>query len=287
MKAELIQIVTLEGIPSASALSKVGGLLWVAGDDSPFLFAINPKTGVQVKALRLFDGAGPRIPKAEKPDLECMALLGQEDGLLLFGSGSKVPQRSKVVYWPTSGVPQVIQAEGWYLELMKACGVGPEDFNLEGAACHGWELLLFNRGGNQVIRLHAQELLSHLLNRGSMPELQVFQVDLGQKSGFPIGFSGASHLDANRILFSASVEATDNWIDDGEVLGSFVGLLEWGGDAGFRVKMTPVTRGGEPYKGKIEAVELAEDLSEDRFLLWAVTDDDQGGSDLLTIVLEL
>lgn len=280
MKAEVTRQTRLEGIPSASALARVGNQLLIAGDDSPFLF----QTDLQGKVLdriRVFPGDEARIPKAEKPDIEAMALLGNEDGVLLFGSGSKLPKRGVIVHWPTAGKPKVYAAEAFYRHVMAACGIGEDDLNIEGAACHGWELFLLNRGGNQVIQLQATALLAHLMQGGALPALSVQAYELPRDTGHLAGFSGAAALDHGRLLFCASVEATANWIDDGEVLGSYVGLIDL--DAPDKLQIAPIMHDGKRFLGKVEAIELRRELPGGVLEAWAVTDDDAGGSDLLEL----
>jgi hypothetical protein len=287
MKAQILQQRPLEGVPSASGLSKADGGFFVVGDDSPILFKIDMQ-GQVLERMQIFASEETRIPKAVKPDIESIAQLGQEDGILLFGSGSKIPRRAGIVWIKPFEMAQHFDASAFYLAIIDACGISIDALNIEGAACDGWNLHLLNRGGNQRISLQAGELIRFLLGEGPVPNLSCQAYQLPMQGGYAAGFSGAafdSH--SGRLVFCASIEATENWIDDGQVLGSFVGWLDLA-DASGQVHIAPVLDAqGAPYLGKIEAVEVLYRHSPTHLELVAVTDDDKGGSEFLHIDFDL
>lgn len=281
MKAEVIRRIKLEGVPSASGLARVPGGYLIGCDDSPWVFRIDGE-GKVLEKKRIFEGEGPRIPKPIKPDIEALAALGEEDGILMLGSGSKIPERTGIVLLRPFGEPEYYAAEGFYRAVIEACGMAAEDLNIEGASCVGWELSLLNRGGNRLIRLNAGELLQHLRSGGPMPKLRVSQYVLPQNGAYQAGFSGAAAGPDGHMLFCASVEATANWIDDGEVLGSYVGLLDPDGGKE-NAQCVMVMENGVAFKGKIEAIEATGIKGEDWWEVLTVTDDDAGGSELVWV----
>jgi hypothetical protein len=287
MKATILERKPLEGVPSASGLSATEGGFFVVGDDSPVLFRIDA-TGEVQERMQIFASEEERIPKAIKPDIESIARLGQDDGILLFGSGSKIPRRAGIVWIKPFEMAQHFDASAFYLRIIDACGITLDDLNIEGAACDGWTLHLLNRGGNHRISLQAGELIRFLQENGPVPNLQCQSYTLPAVEGHLAGFSGAAfHAPSGRLIFCASIEATDNWIDDGAVLGSYIGWLDLA-DASGQVRIAPVLEeNGDIYTGKIEAVELYLTLSTTRLELVAVTDDDKGGSEFLRIDFDM
>lgn len=287
MKAQILHQRTLEGLPSASGLSRAEGGLWVVGDDSPQLFKID-LMGEVLEKQQIFASEETRIPKAVKPDIESIAQLGQGDGILLFGSGSKIPRRAGIVWIKPFEMAQHFDASAFYLAIIDACGITIDALNIEGAACDGWTLHLLNRGGNQRISLQAGELVRFLQGNGPVPSLTCQAYQLPEAGGHFAGFSGGSfHQHSGRLVFCASIEATDNWIDDGEVLGSYVGWIDLT-DASGKVHITPVLdTQGEVFMGKIEAIEVLHNISANILELAAVTDDDKGGSEFLRIEFDM
>ena len=283
MKAIILQQRSLEGVPSASGLSATDGGFFVVGDDSPLLFKVDAQGNV-LERTQIFASEEERIPKAIKPDIESIARLGQDDGMLLFGSGSKIPRRAGIVWIKPFEMAQHFDASAFYLAIIDACGITLDDLNIEGAACDGWTLHLLNRGGNHRVSLQAGDLVRFLLGDGPVPSITCQAYTLPSVGGHPAGFSGAAFdSGSGRLIFCASIEATDNWIDDGQVLGSYVGWIDLA-DASGQVHITPVLdQAGATYLGKIEAVEVVQRISPTHLELVAVTDDDGGGSEFLRI----
>jgi hypothetical protein len=105
MTATILSETTITGLPSASGIEIVGNTAYVIGDDTSSLHLLNAGTLTPTGRISLFDvdPSGPaRIPKAQKPDLECMAALQGANGpagLLLLGSGS-LPTRARGWFVP-------------------------------------------------------------------------------------------------------------------------------------------------------------------------------------------
>src|SRR5690606_34289794 len=111
--------------------------------------------------------------------------------------------------------------------LRAEAGLKEEELNIEAAEAYKDQLFLFNRGKNIVIKCRLSQFMAYLKENKEIHELEVFKIDLPDINGIQSGFSGAS-LDPDHgiLFFTATVENTDNWIDDGEVLGSFIGAIE-------------------------------------------------------------
>src|SRR5690606_31605005 len=104
-------------------------------------------------------------------------------------------------------------------------------------------------------------------------------------NGMEAGFSGATILQ-NKLIFTASVEDTPNAIDDGEILGSYVGIIDL---QHLTDQMQPpcvrVSDDSRPLHIKVEAVAVTAS-TDTRAELLLFTDPDGGHSELLKATLE-
>ncbi|WP_201978684.1 DUF6929 family protein [Hymenobacter rubidus] len=297
MTATILTENQLPGLPSASGVEIIGSAAYVVGDDSPYLYQLDAATLAVTNRIALFDTAAfatGRIPKPEKPDLECMAALTWPDGrpgLLLLGSGSR-PNRARGWFVPSESpqTPQLLDLALLYAHLSAHLPAGVA-LNLEAAATTDAELLLFQR---TVGRADAAALfvlpLAPVLQllagaagaRVPSPHQLVFELPL--IDGCPAGFSGASFV--NGVLFvSASVENTADAVLDGAVLGSFIGVVDVAAHTATFARLAWAD--GRPYYGKVEGLAVRQQLADGQFELLLVTDDDAGGSTAATAHLVL
>lgn len=284
-------------LPSASALSVSGDSIFVAGDDTPVLYQFDKAFRQVGTFLLLPHFAGQeRIPKPQKPDLESMAE-GLYDGkpcLALFGSGSLSPQRdSMYLFFP--GEPdntEVFDINFLYQQIRESANITADELNIEGAVIAGETLHLFNRGRNFVASLSWTQLLKALYQKSNIFDLEVLitPVPLPDHQGVPMGFSGASLAPGtNWMLFTATVEDTKNWYDDGEILGSYAGGLYLPESGAAEITwLAPVTdHNGVGVKDKIESIAYLHTDAQGRLHALAVTDNDDGASKLLEIKIQV
>jgi hypothetical protein len=67
--------------------------------------------------------------------------------------------------------------------------------------------------------------MHYLLFAGApIPAIDFHKANLPQIEGKEARLSGICTLDETHLLFSASVEDTPDWVSDGPILGSFVGI---------------------------------------------------------------
>jgi len=290
MRLTLLSRTELSDIPSASGIEAAGDDLYVMSDDSPWLFRLNRKFEVtgkfQVADLPLTPGN--KIPKAKKLDLEAMCTIRRENSreLLLFGSGSKSPERDVLLKVNTTQEHSIKKYSlvPFYDTLRKKACLTPDELNIEAAAVMEEKLYLFNRGRNMICRINAYDFLSYLEGTGQAPEIELFNVILPSLRGINATFSGAcSTPDLTQIVFTASVENTSNWIDDGEILGSFVGVFAAGSlKDSFSLACVAVTDEKKNILPlKMESVTVRHPISSNSFHLLLVTDNDSTGSELI------
>ena len=296
MQATVIFENSIPGLPSASGVEIIGPTAYVIGDDSPYLYPLDaatlaPRAPVLLFETRYFDDG--RIGKKRKPDLECMAALTWPDGragLLLLGSGSR-PNRAKGWFVPTENpAPEPVDCTALYA-LLAAQLPAAVVLNLEAAATTATELLLFQRTVGRadaalLFVLPLRETLVFLVGAAgaAVPPVQQRVFGLPLIEGCAAGFSGATFV-GGQLFVSASVEATDDAVLDGAVLGSFVGVVDVAAQTATFARLAWAD--GRPYLGKVEGLAVRRQLAKNQFELLLVTDDDAGGSTAATAHLFL
>ncbi|UOR03837.1 hypothetical protein MUN82_12860 [Hymenobacter aerilatus] len=295
MQATILRELELP-LPSASGVELVGEQAYIIGDDSPLLYQLNATSLVAGQPTTLFETAHfstGRIPKAEKPDLECLTTLTLptgESGLLAFGSGSASTR--EIGFWVPllHGSATVYPlALGPLYKLLRARLPADTSLNLEAAAATAAELWLFQRGigvgaQNVVFRLPLGPALDFIRLRTAQPPAIHQQVlQLPTVAGHAAGLSGATWYDG-RLFVTASAEDTLDPVADGAVLGSLVGMAEAGKDPRWVPLVQP---NGQPYLRKVEGVAVRRRLGRGHYELLLVTDDDAGGSTALVATLRV
>ena len=296
MRATVLSEINIPGLPSASGIEIVGRTAYVIGDDSPDLYLLDAATLVPTGRVQLLETSGSglaRLPKLEKPDLECLVALrwpGGRPGLLVLGSGS-LPNRARGWFLPTDApaVPRAVDCAALYAQLQARLPAGVP-LNLEAAAATATELLLFQRtvGRADAACVFVLPLAATLAllsgGAGVVPPVAVSWFALPQIAGCPAGFSGATFVNG-QLFVAASVEDTADAVLDGAVLGSFVGVLDVpAGTANFaRLAWAD----GRAYLGKVEGLAVRRHLAPGRFELLLVTDDDAGGSTAVVAEISL
>ncbi|QDA59121.1 DUF6929 family protein [Hymenobacter jejuensis] len=305
MQALILQQINLPNLPSASGVEVVGDTAYIIGDDAPYLYAFKANSLTKGEQITLFETAHfstGRIPKALKPDLECLTAFttpAGEKGLLVCGSGA-TPAR-EVGFWVTLPGGSDAGATVYPLSLSNLYGLLRQylpagiALNLEAAAATDTELLLFQRTvgsavGNLVFFLPLGATLDYIRQRTEQPPAVQRQFyELPDLNGKPAGFSGASYSH-DLLLVTASVEDTSDPVADGEVLGSFVGVLDLARRAATPVPLQLahlVLPTGAAYTGKVESVTVQKVLGPKHYQLLLVTDDDLGGSTAVVVKLSL
>lgn len=173
----------------------------------------------------------------------------------------------------------------FYKSIIKAAHLKKEDLNLEGAVIRADMLYLFNRGENLVASCPLDELLLHLREGAICPRPRISRVRLPTLNNAQAGFSGVTLLPGtSSVLFTASVEHTEDWVADGEVSGSFIGLLDL--PTGAVKEIIPASQAirgadGRIMQAKVESMAVAGNPSPGRYHLLMVIDNDDGISELI------
>ena len=283
---DILSLQNLKEIPSASGIIKFKDSFYVIGDDSPYLFQIDKNFSLLSKSLIYVSDKLQvnTIPKINKPDFEAMERISDTE-ILVFGSGSKSPERDvcilveigeEVTYkqYDISLLYEYIRG----LEIMRGY-----ELDIEGLAIYGELLYLFNRGRNILFSFPYMAFISYCLSGTHFPTPKVKLYTLPEINGLQAGFSGAtSYGQKPYLIFTASVEDAPNSYDDGDILGSFIGIIAINNGVpsnDFIVEKIP--NPGTPLK--VESVIVDKILSETEAELILVTDNDGKPSEILRL----
>jgi hypothetical protein len=294
MKISAIKRLELDAIPSASGIEQGNGFYWIIGDNSPYLFQLDQHFSLleKVNIKKLDHAIDGIIPKLKKVDLEAMfSMKWKKDSVLfLFGSGSKLPERAAgwKINMQNPSIQERIDLLSFYELLMVETKLKENDFNIEAAVELDGKIYLLNRGKNKLISLRTDHFIEFIEGQRDELKIKSYNIDLPKVDGIEAGFSGAA-VDAanNRIIFTASVENTSDWIDDGQVLGSFIGIIELNELENHYLPSTVlITENEETLILKVESIALKNQHinSYDCIL---VTDSDGGKSELLELTIHL
>ena len=289
LKMTLENITPIGHISSASGLVQLGQTIYIIGDDTPFLYSLDhhlqPKSELPIYSTSSMTGT--KIPKAIKPDFEAMEALNDNE-ILVFGSGSLSPQRDILIHinlkHPDPVYAQYSLTE-FYNTLKKMPQMEGVELNIEGLAISDTQLFLFNRSNNLIFSFPKNGVLDYLMSEGPFIQPQIYTYQLPEIGGIQSKFSGATYLpEASSLLFTSSVEDTDNAYDDGAVLGSFIGkiIVEEDGLSPF-FEQAQVTSEGKPLK--VESITVEEVLENGKVKVICCTDSDGGTSVLLRATL--
>jgi hypothetical protein len=287
----------LPHIPSASGVEVLQNTIYIIGDDSSWLYVLNINAQL-TERIALFDSPdliNGRISKKAKPDFEALTLLpvGSSQQLLVAGSGSKSPERDNgyLINVHTSNI-RPVSLTGLYNQLRQQPDViGAGKLNIEGIAANHEQIIFIQRGnvtGNNVlISYPAEDLYNYLTAKSVHAPLPVVQpYVLPRLLELQSGFSGITFIPGtSQLLFTASVEDTANEIDDGEIMGSYIGLIDLHNPE--NTKSHLITFEGSTYPGKIESIAVQGVDISGHIRAVAVTDSDQGGSELLFLDIKL
>lgn len=281
----------LDSIPSASGLVIDGDSAWIVGDDATSIYRLN-LTSYDQHAIPLhdFDSQLYRLPKPIKHDFECANLItwNHKQYLLAFGSGSLAPYRDSILLLNTAHTTdqQILSVQPFYAALQQLTGTDSTQWNIEASAIAGDSLLLCNRGNNIIISCNADSLMHYLLFAGAaIPEISFHRASLPRIEGKEARLSGICTLDDNRLLFSASVEDTPDWIKDGPILGSFIGVYSLNEKKVLASHLLK-DKQGHIAKEKLESIDIVSNQG-GTITCIAVADNDNGTSRLFRLKLTM
>lgn len=288
MEISILNIKKLSNIPSGSGIAKYGEGYYVISDDSPHLFLLNKEFDVVSKVLisETEHFNGDRIIKAEKADFETLEMIDDKE-LVVFGSGSKIPQRDVFVRILLND-PVVVEKydiSKFYNHLRTLPIFENSELNIEATAFRDEQLYLFNRRKNIIIKVNYSLFLDFIKGETLIPDLEIHEFFLPKINGIEAGFSGATTLQNQpTIIFTASVEDNINAYEDGEILGSFIGTIDISNNTiSNRFEHCEIPIVNESFK--VESVTIVEEIAVGKTKVVLITDDDQGSSAIIESII--
>ena len=282
----------LEDVPSGSGIVIKKEIAYIFSDDGTGVYQLNllnqqhNKIAILGMAYDVY-----REEKAVKHDFESATLVNWDgkEYLLALGSGSKENARDSMLMLNTLDFKdnRIVSLHNIYKQLRQLTNTGTEHWNIEGATTIEDELVLLNRGNNLLIRINKNDLLSYISDSSTpFPEIKYHRVKLPSIGDHEARLSGACTLDSSHILFSASVEDTPDWISDGPVLGSFIGVYSLQSGKVIASHLLQDGR-GNVQKEKLEAVDILRKEANGDIILLALSDNDNGTSKLFQLRLKI
>jgi len=284
----------LKDVPSASGIEVLGESIYAIGDNSPWLFKLNSSYNC-VDKFQIFsplDTQNALILKSHKPDFEAITLVKNNgvNEFYIFGSGSKSPTRDVLI------IIDVNHPKNWkqyslakfYDQLKKQASLTDNKLNIEAALVHQDYIYLFNRGKNAIIKVSIAEFNSFIEEEIEEIKLAITNIQLPKINEIESRFSGACYLpEIDKIIFTSTVEDTPNWIDDGQVLGSFVGIIDITNlEKTAEPMYSPIMENGKILPLKIEAVTILS-FKKNKINLLIASDGDGAESEILEATLIL
>jgi len=284
----------ITNVPSASGVHFIDGSIWLVGDDAVDVFEmdedLNIQNQYQISSLR--NTKEGRVIKSIKADFESMDFFDSK--LLMLGSGSKKISRDTAVLFDLIKREIIIQTNTRLLfnYLMEIGNIDSSvSINIEGLASDSKYFYLLHRGNidgnNNIYRIDKEELI-HYLKTNTLPQVDCYRFKLPEIDGYLSGFSGACiSPDEKYLLFTSSVEATNDVYHDGEILGSFIGYISLAGENKMADLMAwPVKLDQAILKTKLESISVI-DQKNDQFKLICVSDNDNGESGVYHLIMNI
>lgn len=253
---------------AASGLVRHGKHFYVVADDAQVLGYF--RWGRPARVINILQRpplpANSSLRAKVKPDFEALTLLesGPEASLLAVCSGSG-EYRDSAVYLPLSqdGRPKArveIDLKPLYDKLRERFS----QLNVEGVSVVKDRVRLLQRGNsskdpNAIIDLDLEAFLRAVKKEQRIsPDIvrEIKEIDLGTTAGSdgPVRwtFTDLCPLEDGRSVFTAAAEDTDNPYEDGEILGSAIGVLELDGTiSSFRRVKQKIKLEGVAVKGRM------------------------------------
>ncbi len=291
LQVKIIEDGILPHPPSASGITINKHGIFAIGDNVNYLYLLNNQLKMISKQplTQLEEDTFGIIPKMIKPDFEAIESLEDQNSMLIFGSGSISPTRDMLIQVDLDANNiNTYSLTPFYQKLKNTEELKNKELNIEALAIHADEMYLFNRGSNHIIEFSVKAFFSALKQNTAFPTPKFYKIELPLLNGNQASFSGATiHNDSKTILFTASVESTPNAIDDGEILGSFVGILPIAKlKNGAKPKCKTLIINNNTLKTKVESITIFDVISMHKMIVYLVSDSDGGQSAFFKVLLE-
>jgi len=289
----------MRNLSSASGVAVNNGNYFIVGDDTPWLYELDSDLNI-IKKIQIAKTAytqSGRVPKKLKSDFESMEIITDDNSkkLIIISSGSTITTRDTAFIVDLSNSERIVSASlrPLYNKIkLKANFPTANEINIEGVTFSDKNTYLLHRGNvseNIIIELDREAFIEYIKHPNRIPDFNIYSFDLPKHKGVSSGFSGACiNYDSSGLLFTASMEDTKDEVNDGKVLGSFVGFIPFGGLEKGEFVSSLLMSGSTPLVKKLEGISISSVTQNNNIQVITVCDNDNGTSDIITfkIILE-
>ena len=231
---QIESVVVLDSLPSGSGVVCYNQKNFIIGDDSPWLYSYQNDSIIKEKLIssEKYFLAG-RVDKSQKLDFEDIDVIpfNGEDHLFILCSGSKKVYRDTLFVVNPQANYQVVAKKNMR-PLYDAITAQAElkYINIEGITATEKYIILAHRGNNDkniLVKIKKKAFYTYLNGSTlSPPKFDLEVIDLPTSDGLSAGFSSLFYIkELGVILFTASLEGALDVYSDGEVFGSYVGMI--------------------------------------------------------------
>lgn len=213
---KLTNLFTIKGITAPSGLWYTQNVLFVISDSSHFLYQYDIAKKLLLK-FPLVKEAKENIEKAEKPDLESITQYGNQ--LIMLASGSTEKRNSMFTLDLGSDALKSQDLKALYQKLKDVGSFSDDQLNIEGAIYVNQTMLLFQRGNSK----NSQNGIFIIPNHQE-DGIRFVPISLPTLDDVETTFTDAI-LVGDTIYFLACAENTTSTYEDGEVLGTILGIM--------------------------------------------------------------
>jgi len=283
----------MKEILSASGIEIIDNKTYIVSDNQNVLFV---KSNQKIRTIFLRDDDNNKaVAKAIKKDFEsiCHYKTDQHNYLLIISSGSLINTRDSVFIFDIDK-EKLISAKNvrsLYNQIQKRMRLPKGQLiNIEASTVTDKEILIFHRGNeskqNYLIRFKKQDFINYLINKHPVPEFTLTAFNLPIKKELEEmvspGISGAYTIDNHKILITYSMERTSSNYNDGEILGSYIGMLNLSNNNVISTFFSSKSNNLEIRKIKVEGVAINK-LEKNIYQISVVSDNDNGISDFIKL----
>ena len=215
-KFELSNLFTIKGIAAPSGLLYSQNVLFVISDSSQFLYQYDIEKKLLLK-FPLVKEAKENIIKENKPDLESITQYGNQ--LIMLGSGSTEKRNSMFTLDLGTDTLQSQDLSILYRKLKNIGSFSDNQLNIEGSIYAHQTMLLFQRGNSKNSRNGIFIVPNH-----QEDGIRFVPISLPTLDDIETTFTDAI-LVGDTIYFLACAENTTSTYEDGEVLGTILGVM--------------------------------------------------------------
>lgn len=213
---KLTNFFTIKGISAASGLVYSQNVLFVISDSSNFLYQYDIDKKLLLK-FPLVKDAKENIEKENKPDLESITKYGNQ--LIMLGSGSTQKRNTMFSLDLGSDTLQTQDLTELYQNLKTVGSFSDDQLNIEGAIYAHQTMLLFQRGNSKNSRNGI-----FIIPNNQEDGIRFVPILLPTLDDIETTFTDAILVN-DKIYFLACAENTESTYEDGEVLGTILGIM--------------------------------------------------------------